>query len=260
MEGPCSVERRLLTGNLKWLHWLVVIRHLILPVGLLTSFKVPSRIGGILRPRRGLSSKALAFPVALAALAALVAFPKRHVSLSLVGLPWTIAKIKILGWGGAGVPSIQWPVADRPTAAPLSPQWPVTSDHHCPPPAAHHPQHPPVPRDVALHHRLVFNSTAPLPARSVLLLIPAYTTITKKIHSFAAAAAASLTFAFCNHPLRKSSLTPVIRLFLFLSCDRRCVLLCRRENSRSRRTLPIPPILQAQLLTGTTPHTSFLAP
>lgn len=61
----------------------------------------------------------------------------------------------------------------------------------------------------------------------------------QKIHSFAAAAAASLTFAFCNHPLRKSSLTPVIRLFLFLSCDRRCVLLCRRENSRSRRTLPI---------------------
>lgn len=100
----------------------------------------------------------------------------------------------------------------------------------------------------------------------------------QKIHSFAAAAAASLTFAFCNHPLRKSSLTPVIRLFLFLSCDRRCVLLCRRENSRSRRTLPIFNSAHRQTLpdshrlprssahppsaaaTGTTPHTSFLAP
>lgn len=98
--SPCSVERRLLTGNLKWLHWLVVIRFLILPVGLLTSFKVPSRIGGILRPRRALSSKALAFPVALAALAALVAFPKRHVSLSWSGFHGPSPKSK--SWDGAG--------------------------------------------------------------------------------------------------------------------------------------------------------------
>lgn len=68
MEGPCSVERRLLTGNLKWLHWLVVIHHLILPVGLLTSFKVPSRIGGISAPPQETHQQALAFPVGLGGL------------------------------------------------------------------------------------------------------------------------------------------------------------------------------------------------
>lgn len=118
MEGPCSVERRLLTGNLKWLHWLVVIRHLILPVGLLTSFKVPSRIGGISAPPQGTLQQSTRLSRGLGGLGR---FPEKAVSLSLVGLPWTIAKIKILGWGGAGVPSIQWPVADRPTAAPSPP-------------------------------------------------------------------------------------------------------------------------------------------
>lgn len=173
MEGPCSVEKRLLTGNLKWLHWLVVIHHLILPVGLLTSFKVPSRIGGISAPPAGDSP----------ASTRLSRGAWRPWSLSRKGMfpcPWSGfhgPSPKSWDAGGAGVPgAFQWPVADRPTAAPL-PQWPVTSDHHCPPPTAHH--HPPVPRDVALHHRLVFNSTAPLPARSVLLLIPAYTTIPK---------------------------------------------------------------------------------
>lgn len=267
MEGPCSVERRLLTGNLKWLHWLVVIRHLILPVGLLTSFKVPSRIGGISAPPQGTLQQSTRLSRGLGGLGGLGRFPEKACFLvpGRASMDHRQNQNPGMGRGGGAFHSMarRRPTDSRPPLPPVaSDQRPPLPTARRPPPTTHSTHRSPG----TLHCTTGWYLTQrppPSPLRP-----PLDSRIHhhhQKIHSFAAAAAASLTFAFCNHPLRKSSLTPVIRLFLFclvtvvVCC---CVVerireaeeLCQfsippiAKPSRTPIAYPDhPPILQAQL-------------
>jgi hypothetical protein len=105
-------------------------------VGLLRDFNEPNRIGGHSCAPAGCSPASVRLSRGLG-LAGVVAFPKRHVSLSsLVGLPWTIAK----SWddaGGAGGFSMarRRPTDSRPLP-PVASQWPVTTTAHRLPPTA----------------------------------------------------------------------------------------------------------------------------
>lgn len=139
MEGPCSVERRLLTGNLKWLHWLVVIRHLVLPVGLLTSFKVPSRIGGISAPPQGTLQQSTRLSRGLGGLGR---FPEKACFLvpGRASMDHRQNQNPGMGRGGGAFHSMarRRPTDSRPPLPPVaSDQRPPLPTAHRPPPTTH---------------------------------------------------------------------------------------------------------------------------